>query len=232
MKKIITCIVLISLLYSCNKTKSGSLIVSGTIDGLKKGTLYLQKYKDTVLISVDSLHLNGDSHFTLVDEVESPEIYYLTLNNDTDKKIPFFGEKGKITITSKLSKFISSAKILGSKNQTLLEEHNAMARKFSGKQLDFIKEKFDAQKNNDTALLTKLEKDENNLIRRKYYFSTNFAVNNAKYEVAPYIALTELYYANIRLLDTINNSLSKNVKTTKYGLELDNFIKSIKETKK
>ena len=232
MKKIITCIVLISLLYSCNKTKSGSLIVSGTIDGLKKGTLYLQKYKDTVLISVDSLHLNGDSHFTLVDEVESPEVYYLTLNNDKDKKIPFFGEKGEITITSKLSKFISSAKISGSKNQTLLEEHNAMARKFSEKQLDFIKEKFDAQKNNDTALLTKLEKDENNLIRRKYYFSTNFAVNNAKYEVAPYIALTELYYANIRLLDTINNSLSKNVKTTKYGLELDNFIKSIKETKK
>ena len=232
MKKIITCIILISLLYSCNKTKSGSLIVSGTIDGLKKGTLYLQKFKDTVLVSIDSIHLNGDSHFTLVDEVESPEVYYLTLNNDKDKKIPFFGEKGEITITSKLSKFISSAKISGSKNQTLLEEHNAMARKFSEKQLDFIKEKFDAQKNNDTALLTKLEKDENNLIRRKYYFSTNFAVNNAKYEVAPYIALTELYYANIRLLDTINNSLSKNVKTTKYGLELDNFIKSIKETKK
>ena len=230
MKKIITCIVLISLLYSCNKTKSGSLIVSGTIYGLKKGTLYLQKFKDTVLISVDSILLNGDSNFKLVDEFESPEIYYLTLNNNADKKILFFGEKGEITITSKLSKFVTSAKISGSKNQTLLEEHNAMVRKFSGKQLDLIKEKFDAQKNNDTALLSKLEKEETSLIRRKYYFSTNFAVTNAKYEVAPYIALTELYYANIRLLDTINNSLSKKVKATKYGLELEEFIKSIKET--
>ena len=105
-----------------------------------------------------------------------------------------------------------------------------MAKKFSGKQLDLIKEKFDAQKNNNTALLSKLEKEETNLIKRKYYFSTNFAVNNANYEVAPYIALTELYYANIKLLDTINNSLSKKVKATKYGLELADFIKNIKET--
>ncbi|PHQ57354.1 MAG: thiol:disulfide interchange protein [Lutibacter sp.] len=230
MKKIITCIVLISLLYSCNKPKSGSLIVSGTIDGLKKGTLYLQKFKDTVLVSVDSVSLNGASSYILIDEIESPEIYYLTLDKKTDQKISFFGEKGEITINSKLSKFVTAAKISGSKNQTLLEEHNAMIRKFSNKQLDLIKEKFDAQKNNDTALLSKLEKEETSLIKRKYYFSTNFAVINAKYEVAPYIALTELYYANIRLLDTINNSLSKKVKLTKYGSELDDFIKSIKET--
>ena len=52
MKKIISCIVLISLLISCGKTKNGSLIVKGDIDGLKKGTLYLQKFKDTVLVSV------------------------------------------------------------------------------------------------------------------------------------------------------------------------------------
>ncbi len=229
MKKIISYIVLISLLISCGKTKNGSLIVSGNIDGLKKGTLYLQKFKDTLLVSVDSIQLNGDSNFRLVDELESPEIYYITLDNNKAQKISFFAEKGEITITSKLSKFITSAKISGSKNQELLEEHEAMAQKFSGKQLDLIKEKFDAQKNNDTALLSKLEKQETSLIKRKYYFSTNFAVNNANYEVAPYIALTELYYAHITLLDTINNSLSKKIKETKYGLELEEFIESIKE---
>jgi uncharacterized protein DUF4369 len=230
MKKIIGCIVLISLLISCGKTKNGSLIVTGNIDGLKKGTLYLQKFKDTVLVSVDSIKLKGESNYMLVDEIESPEIYYITLDQKTDQKIPFFAEKGEITITTKLSKFVTSAKVLGSKNQALLEEHNDMVIKFRGKQLDLIKEKFDAQKNNDTALLSKLEKQETSLIKRKYLFSTNFAVNNAKYEVAPYIALTELYYANIRLLDTINNSLSKKVKATKYGLELESFIKNIKET--
>ena len=232
MKKIISCIVLISLLISCNKTKNGNLIVNGNIDGLKKGTLYLQKFKDTILVSVDSIQLNGESVFTLVDNIETPEIYYVALDKKKDEKISFFAEKGEITITSKLNKFVTSAKISGSKNQTLLEEHKAMAQKFSGKQLDLIKDKFNAQKNNDTALLSKIEKEETNLIKRKYYFSTNFAVNNRDFEVAPYIALTELYYANIRLLDTVNNSLSKKVKASKYGLELENFIKSIKKNEK
>ncbi|NOR27506.1 MAG: DUF4369 domain-containing protein [Lutibacter sp.] len=232
MKKIISCIVLISLLISCGKTKNGSLVVKGNIDGLKKGTLFLQKFKDTLLVSVDSVQLNGESTFTLVDDIKTPEIYYIALDKKVNQKISFFGEKGEITITSKLAKFVTSAKITGSKNQTLLDEHNAMAKKFSGRQLDLIKEKFDAQKNNDTELFTKLEKEETSLIKRKYYFSTNFAVNNGKFEVAPYIALTELYYANIRLLDTINNSLSKKVKVSKYGLELNDFIKGIKENEK
>ncbi len=229
MKKIISFIVLISLLFSCGKSKNGSLIVNGNIDGLKKGTLYLQKFKDTLLVSVDSIHLNGESNFILVDNIENPEIYYVVLDKKPDQKIAFFGEKGEITITSKLSKFATSAKITGSKNQTLLEEHEDMAQKFSGKQLDFIKEKFEAQKAGDTALVSKIEKQETNLIKRKYYFSTNFAVNNGEYEVAPYIALTELYYANIKLLDTINNSLSKKVKASKYGLELKEFIDDIKK---
>jgi len=229
MKKIISLIAFISFFISCNNTKIGSMIVNGNIDGLKKGTLYLQKFKDTLLVSVDSIQLNGKSNFTLADQIETPEIYYIVLDKKSDEKILFFGEKGEINITSKLSKFATSAKITGSKNQTLLEEHNAMAQKFNEKQLDLFKEKFDAQKIDDTALVSKIEKQKTGLIKRKYYFSTNFAVNNGEYEVAPYIALTELYNANIKLLDTVNNSLSKNVKASKYGLELEKFIAGIKK---
>ena len=229
MKKIISCIVLVSLLISCTNKKNGSLIVSGKIDGLKKGTLYLQKYKDTLLVSVDSIQLNGISTFRLVDEIDSAEIYYVSLDKKGNEKISFFAEKGEITVNSKLSKFEISAKITGSKNQELLEEHTEMIKKFNGKQMDFLKDKFEAHKNNNLALLTKIEKDEKNLIKRKYYFSTNFAVNNSTFEIAPYIALTQLYYANVKLLDTINNSLSKNVKASKYGLELEEFIQNIKK---
>ncbi len=229
MKKIVSLIAILSFLISCNNTKSGSMVVKGNIDGLKKGTLYLQKFNDTILVSIDSIELNSESTFKLVDDIETPEIYYLVLDKKSDQKIMFFGEKGEITITSKLSKFATSAKITGSKNQTLLEEHNAMAQKFSGEKLDLFKEKFDAKKIGDTALVSKIEKQETNLIKRKYYYSTNFAVNNGDYEVAPYIALTDLYYANIKLLDTVNNSLSKNVKASKYGLKLNDFIEGIKK---
>ena len=232
MKKIISCVVLIAFLFSCTKDKKGNMLVKGSIDGLKKGTVYLQKIKDSVFVSVDSVEINGDGNFVLSDEVESPEIYIISLDKMQSERINFFGENGEISITSKVEKFATSAKITGSKNQEKLDEHNEMARKFTGKQLDLIKEKFEAQKLNDTALISKLLKEEKNLIKRKYYYTTNFAVVNSDFETAPYLALTELYNANVKLLDTINNSLTEKVKTSKYGKELDKFIKEIKQNEK
>lgn len=232
MKKIIGFIAVVALLISCNKNEKGNMVVKVTINGLKKGTLYLQKVKDTVLVSVDSIQLDGKTDILLSDNVESPEIYFLALDKIAGERISFFGEKGEITISAKLEKFATSAKITGSINQDLLLEHNTMAQKFNGKKLDLVVEKFNAQKTNDTALASKLAMEESGLIRRKYYYTTNFAVVNAEHEVAPYLALTELYDANIRLLDTINNSLTKEVKASKYGMELDKFIKGIKKEEK
>ena len=232
MKKIFGFLAIVSLLISCNKNEHGNMVVKVTIDGLKKGTLYLQKVKDTALISVDSVQLDGKANYVLSDDIESPELYFLALDKIAGERISFFGEKGEITINAKLEKFATSAKITGSVNQDLLEEHKAMAQKFNGKKLDLVVEKFNAYKINDTALASKLEQDEKSLIRRKYYYTTNFAVIHAEKEVAPYLALTELFDANIRLLDTINNSLSKEVKASKYGKELDKFIKEIKSAEK
>ena len=232
MKKIILTLLTITLFVTCTTKKQGNMLVKGTVDGLKKGTLYLQKFNDTLLVSVDSIQLSGTSDFMLSHQVNSPEMYYLVLGKGKDKTISFFGEKGEITINTKLSKFSTSAKITGSKNQILWEEHNNMAIKFSGKRLDLIKEKFEAQKNKDKKALLKVEALEKNLIKRKYYYTTNFSVKNGNHEIAPYLALTELYNANIQLLDTVNNSLSKQVKTSKYGVALSQFIKDIKANEK
>ena len=72
MKKIITLLVLSLLITACSSKKEGNMIVKGQIKGLKKGTLYLQKMKDTLLITVDSLDLLGSDKFTLTDNVDSP----------------------------------------------------------------------------------------------------------------------------------------------------------------
>lgn len=230
MKKLLPLLIVLSLVISCGKSHQGTMLVKGNIDGLKKGTIYLQKYVDTLLVSVDSIQLDGDSNFILADDIISPEIYYLAIDEVPNESIFFFGEEGEITITSKLQKLEYSAKITGSKNQELLEEYNKMGAKFSNKKLDYIKERFDAQKNNDEEMLAKNEANEQSLLRRKYLYTTNFALIHKDAEVAPYIALTELYYANIKLLDTVNNSLSKEVKTSKYGVKLNEFIANIKKS--
>ena len=53
-------------------------------------------------------------------------------------------------------------------------------------------------------------------------------MNNADHEVAPFIALTDLNYAQTKWLDSIYNSLTPKIKESKYGKQLDVFIKKIK----
>lgn len=211
---------------ACSRDKESNMFVNGEIKGLKKGTLYLHKQVDTAFVAVDSVSLDGMSSYSLSDRLESPEIYYLSLANDDEKKIMFFGDEGEITINTKLDKFIMSAEIIGHKNQRLLDDYTTMMKKFRDKNLDLIKADFESK--NDTVKRDSILKLSNSLLKRRYFYTTNFAVKNADAEIAPYLALTELYNANISLLDTINNSLSKEVKSSKYGKQLDAFIKGIK----
>lgn len=230
MNKIIAFLAFSIIMFSCSSKKEGDMVVQGTIKGLKKGTLYLQKMQDTVLVSVDSVSLLGKEKFVLTDNLESPVIYYLTFDgNTTDRRILFFGDKGTITINDKVDQFGFSPEISGSKNNELLENYTKVKKKFQEERLGFIKKDFEAKKQNDTALVAQLEKDYLNLAKKRVLFTTNFAITNADYEVSPYIGLTEMYDASLQMLDTVNNSLTEKSKNSTYGKMFQNYITNIKE---
>lgn len=229
MKKIISVLVFSIIMYACSSKKEGNMIVQGQIKGLKKGKLYLQKMVDTVLVSVDSIALLGTETFKLTDNVDSPVLYYLTFDgNTTDKRILFFGEKGKITINDKVDEFGFNPEINGSKNQKILDKFNVMSKMFQNQRLEFIKKDFEAKKAKDEKLIEKLEKDYQRLVRRRVLYTTNFALTNADTEVAPYIALTEMYDASLKMLDTVNNSLSPEIKASDYGKRFQEYLNKIK----
>ena len=216
-------------MYACSSKKEGNMIVQGQIKGLKKGKLYLQKMVDTVLVSVDSIALLGTETFKLTDNVDSPVLYYLTFDgNTTDKRILFFGEKGTITINDKVDEFGFNPEINGSKNQKILDKFNVMSKMFQNQRLEFIKKDFEAKKAKDEKLIDKLEKDYQRLVRRRVLYTTNFALTNADTEVAPYIALTEMYDASLKMLDTVNNSLSTEIKASDYGKRFQEYLDKIK----
>ena len=231
MRKITTILALSIVLFACSSKKEGNMVVQGQIKGLKKGTLYLQKMKDTLLVSVDSVALLGKDTFKLTDNVDSPVLYYLTFDgNTTDKRILFFGEKGTITINDKVERFGYAPEITGSENQAILDKYNAISKKFQNQRLEFIKKDFDAKKAKDQDLIKKLEVDYNRLLRRRVLYTTNFAITNANYEAAPYIALTEMYNASIKMLDTVNFSLTPKVKRSLYGKRFQEYLDAVKKT--
>jgi hypothetical protein len=208
--------------------------VSGRVDGLRKGTLFLQKVLDSTLISIDSIVINGNPEFNFKTKIESPEIYYLYLNKDDgdtlNDRVMFFAEKGEITINTLLKTFESSAKVSGSENQELLQEYRKIARKFNAKNLDYIKAYINNAKSaNDSRSSDSIQKKMDNLLKRRYLYALNFAITHGDNVIAPYIALTEVSDANIKYLDTVASKLTEEVKSSKYGKLLIDLIASRKD---
>ena len=179
MKKAAGLLILL-MIISCGKNEP-NLTVTGSIKGLKKGTLYLQQLQDTILVVKDSVIYNGEKNYILTSDLEAPEMLYLTLDKNAGDDIPrilFFAETGTIEINTTLKNFVFDAKISGSSVQKKLEEFKDITSQFNDQNLELIKAKFDAQKSGDSALISKVNEDSDNLLRRKYLYAINFAMNN------------------------------------------------------
>src|SRR6056300_1174041 len=182
-------------LSSCNPTTkeaSGDLmVVKGSVQGLRKGTLFLQKIQDTMLINVDSTVVNGTPKFEFQTPLETAEVFYLYLDKEDgdslNDRILFFGEKGTIEINTLLKTFESSAKITGSKNQELLQEYQSFSRKFNDQNLELMKEFYEAQMVRNTKRADSIEEKMNKLLKRRNLYTINFADTNKDQNIAPYL---------------------------------------------
>lgn len=237
MRKSIIVLLSIVVFASCSEKKSTkNFVLTGNIKGLKKGTLYIQRINDTVLVAIDTIKINGDSHFSSEFDLQSPEMLYLFLDrgvsNSVDNNISFFAEKGKMNIETSLDFFTADVKITGSKNQALYDEYKKVVSRFVDQDLDLIEKRINALKNNKIEEAARIEEEQKGILKRKYLYTTNFAVNHGDYEVAPYVALAEIYDINLKYMDTIQKSMTPKVAKSLYGKKLNVFIAARKRDEK
>lgn len=234
-KTLITLCTLALLATSCKKDNEtgNSLHLTGTVDGLKQGKLYLKKIVDTSFVTIDSFTIQGNSNFESTLKIDSPEMYYLFLDrgisNSKDNSLMFFAEPGNMTIKTDLKEFYAKTKVTGSKNNDLYEDYKKIKSRYTDEENQALSMMLFAQKMKDAKMLDSLTDRSDKLVIRRYLSAVNFAVNNAKHEVAPYIALTDIYDANIKYLDTIQKSLSPEVSRSHYGKLLQEFISKRKQ---
>ncbi len=217
------------IVISCS-TNENQMNLSGNVKGLKKGTLLLQKIEDTLLITVDSVVINGSSSFNFSESIESPEIYYLyvKINNGflQDDRIAFFAESKPMSINTTLDNFTIDAKITGSLNQDKYAEYNKIMERYSFKSLEYIEKSLTAsQKGNDSLALTYID-SQKSILSKKYLATINFALNNPDYEIAPYLMISQVRDSRIKYLDTVYKALSPKIKDSKYGKALESLILS------
>ena len=218
------------------KSNIDNMIVKGKIEGLRKGKLYIQKIEDTLLVNIDSTLIKGTPNFSFEIPIDTAEIFYLYLEKEDgdslNDRILFFGEKGTIEINTLLKTFDSSAEIKGSKNQELLQEYLSFNKKFNEQNLELIEGFYKAQLKRNSKKSDSLQQKIDNLLRRRYLYTINFAAQNTDQNIAPYLALTEVYDANLSLLDTIAFKMTPEVRDSKYGIEFVNYLEKRRSTEK
>ena len=233
MKKYI-CVFILFIIAKCGSEDAKyNMIIKGNVEGLRKGTLYLQKIEDTLLLNVDSLKIKGNSNFILKYNIESPEIFYLYLDKEDgdtlNDRVKFFGEKGIIHLNTQLKTFESSAIVKGSENQSLLEKYEKMIHKFNDANLDLIKEYYNAQNLKDKSKMDEIDEKLKSLEKRKYLYTINFASSHADKSIAPYLAISEIPDINPMFLDTLYQKLSTDVLNRKYGRLFTEYLEELKK---
>tara|TARA_Y100000741_G_scaffold42053_1_gene29289 strand:- start:300 stop:986 length:687 start_codon:yes stop_codon:yes gene_type:complete len=208
------------IIMGCN-SNIDNMSVSGNVDGLMKGTLFLQSQKDSVVVNLDSMYLKGDGNFKLSTYINEPDIFYLYLDKqDGDSLndiITFFGNKGDIQINTRLNTFDTSFEISGSQNSELLNEYNSIIRKYNMQNLDLLEIFYNAQIENNQTRIDSVNSELEKLIRKKYLYTLNFSITNSANEISPYIAVSQIPDANVDLLRKVYDTLPDLIKDSKYG---------------
>lgn len=233
MKKIVYAILTI-VVVACTK-KEKMMIVQGEVSGLKQGVLYLQHYNGEKLINLDSMVSQGSGKFEFKYKLNSPEVFFLYLDlgkkkgTDFGDRLRFFGEPGVITINSKYEMFDLNAVVTGSQSNEQLNQYNKAIRKYGTRNIELLEAQVNAVKENQMEKADSIQKLSQQNQMRRYLFSINYALTHPDSYISPYIALTDVYDANVKYLDSIYKILTPEVAASKYGVELKEFVEKVKK---
>ena len=225
MKKLLI-ISFLLILTNCENNEN-NMTVKVKVENFKKGNIYLQKISDSALINVDSIFVKKNESIILKYNIDSPELFYLNLDvSDIDNRIEFFGEKGEINIDTSLEKFNSDFKISGSSIDSLYRDYLSVIKKFNNQKLDLIQLSFNLTKTELDDSLIKVQNQIKSLDKRQYLYNLNYTVSNGNSFISPLVAINEFSESGKIVLDTIKNSMSKQVLESKYGKIFSDIVKN------
>ena len=225
MKKLLI-ISFLFILTNCENNKN-NMTVNVKVENFKKGNVYLQKISDSALINVDSIFVKKNESIILKYNIDSPELFYLNLDvSNIENRIEFFGEKGEINIDTSLEKFNSDFKISGSSIDSIYRDYLSVIKKFNNQKLDLIQLSFNLTKTELDDSLIKVQNQIKSLNKRQYLYNLNYTVSNGNSFISPLIAINEFSESGKIVLDTIKNSMSKQVLESKYGKIFSDIVRN------
>jgi peroxiredoxin len=102
------------------------LSVTGTVENVKSGKIYLQKFENKMYRIIDSAQINNGK-FQFSEKVKLPELYALTLDTTKSSYLVFF-DKDPVSLKFDTAQYYRNTVVTGSKSQDLFTEYKTQRR--------------------------------------------------------------------------------------------------------
>ena len=226
MKRLLLSLSAIALLASCNST-SENTEVTISINGLKKGTVYLQKITEAGLINLDSVESNGKETLNLGLNLNHPELIYAYLDkadgSTFNDRLAIFAEPGKIHISTSLTNFENDAVIKAGEEHEAFKNLQEMLSRFNKKDFELM-QLAQTDRINDDRFVDSIVKQSNSNNIKRYQFIANYALSNPNKYVSAYLVTSEGEELNPKWKDSIFNNFSEAIKKSTYGQQLNSQL--------
>jgi hypothetical protein len=226
MKQFLLSLSAIVFLVSCSSnTKNTEVTI--IVDGLKKGTVYLQKITESGLVNLDSIESNGNEKLNLSLNLEHPELLYAYLDkfdgSSFNDRLAFFAEPGEIQISTTLNNFENAAVVSAGVEHEEFKKLQQMLSRFTKKDFELM-QLAQTDRITDERFVDSIVNQSNSNNIKRYQFIANYALTNPNKYVSAYLITSEGEELNPRWKDSIFNSFSDAIKKSKYGQLLNSQL--------
>jgi hypothetical protein len=226
MKRFLLSLSAVVFLVSCSSnTKNTEVTI--IVDGLKKGTVYLQKITESGLVNLDSIESNGNEKLNLSLNLEHPELLYAYLDkfdgSSFNDRLAFFAEPGEIQISTTLNNFENAAVVSAGVEHEEFKKLQQMLSRFTKKDFELM-QLAQTDRITDERFVDSIVNQSNSNNIKRYQFIANYALTNPNKYVSAYLITSEGEELNPRWKDSIFNSFSDAIKKSKYGQLLNSQL--------
>jgi peroxiredoxin len=213
MQKTLLILTLAAILASCGGKDKNQFTINGNVRGIDSGMVYLQKSEAGAWTKLDSTKI-ADGKFVFKGTVATPEMWYLTFEGK-QLFLPFFVENSSIDLTVNADS-VEGSVVTGSVTNDIYRKY-LDAADIINKKSDALYGKYKkAREKNDTALMSKLDAQSNDLDKESKKLLVDFARANNKSVVAPYLIIKNSWQFELPELEEISTSFDTSLSASGY----------------
>lgn len=226
MRNVLAILVFAMAAISCQSAKD-EYSIKGSIDGVEKGKVYLQKLVDGQPKTVDSTDIAGGK-FSFKGKMEIPDFRVLRLN-DREYFAQFFLDNASVTVAAKKDS-LRATKITGSPTNDVFRLYVTEMDKLS-KEISGLQQKYqEAMSTGNTEAGDKAKIDYQAMIDNNKVFTKNFIKEHSNSVVAPFILMQLVSQLESNDVEEMVSKFAPEIDKSEYVVKLKEYIQEQKKT--